>query len=162
MHAPIISRVETFCLKINMEGMMRMIGVVAIMVAAIPVAVNFNEYRESDTPKKGPKKAPIEDKPKAGRLVIDFMVCLNRLIAIIINVKPMMPVIMRICVAAKALYPSMPFLLSTRPMACPKAPPKANKRPFKGMFSLTLSCSGLWLKTAIEIPKKVRVTPKIA
>lgn len=94
--APIISLIVIFCLKKIIAGGIINIGTVAMIVDAIPVAVNLIEYRDMDTLRNGPKNDPMV------MLVMPFLllkansVCFTRPNRIIIALNPIIPVIIRI------------------------------------------------------------------
>ena len=65
MNEPTISLVVNFSLKKITAGGIINTGTMAIMVEATHVVVYRTERSEKDTPRKGPKKAPIDRRPIA-------------------------------------------------------------------------------------------------
>ena len=59
INAPMISLNRTFSLKKIIARGINIMGTIDIMVAAMPTAVYLIAIRENDTPRKGPKTAPI-------------------------------------------------------------------------------------------------------
>ena len=78
-------------------------GTIAMIVDAIPVLVSCTASSEKETPRKGPKKAPIESWKTALWLEIAFQVSrhLPRMVNRMAN--PVIPAITRICADAKGL-----------------------------------------------------------
>ena len=78
-------------------------GTIAIMVEAMPAFVYVIETREKDTPKKGPKKAPVAIPFIAAQCLVAWTTLGQRFMKVIKIENPIIPAIIRIWVEAKGL-----------------------------------------------------------
>ena len=155
----VLNAVLGFVQEWRADGAMISTGTMAMIVAAIPVAVCLTARRENETPRNGPKKAPSVIGPIALASRRAMPTLLQNPMIVTTTRNHATPAIMRICVAAKASRPCMPYLLSTRPTDWPTAPPKAARTPRMGREKTTRLRSGLRSSTTRLIPPMTSAMP---